>query len=219
MKKAVVLLSGGMDSLVSLATAIKEKYKIIALHSNYGQVTQNKEEQAFNALLEYYNIQDKMLVSLDYLKQIGGSSLTDESISREETDTTIIPKSYVPIRNGNLLMLAASLAEIKEAEAIYIGVTQADYSGYPDCRGEFLEVMQQAINLGTATTQHITIKAPLLNMTKADIVRRGLELGVPFEKSWSCYYSNVLACGVCPSCQLRIKGFKENGIEDPIKYK
>ena len=219
--KAVVLLSGGMDSAVSAAFIIQRGYRVAALHLNYGQRTQTKELECFEEITKHYGIDEKLVVDVSHLLKIGGSSLTDETINitASESGSKEIPATYVPFRNGNILAIAASWAEVIGAEALVIGATQVDYSGYPDCREEFFSAMENAINLGTKPDTHIKIITPILNNTKADIVRLGTELGVPFEHTWSCYSSNDIACGVCDSCTLRLKGFAGAGIEDPVKYK
>jgi 7-cyano-7-deazaguanine synthase len=219
MKNAIILLSGGMDSLLTLAIAISQGYKPYALHLNYGQATQSKEENAFQSIIEYYKIKDKLVVNIDYLRQIGGSSLTDEKIDKVElSDVVPIPNSYVPFRNANILAIATAWAEVINAEALFIGASEVDFSGYPDCRRVFFDAFEQAIKFGTKPDTNISIHTPLIKMTKADIVRKGVELKIPFELSWSCYFSNDAACGVCDSCKLRLNGFKEAGIIDPIKY-
>ena len=210
-----------MDSAVSAAFIIQRGYRVAALHLNYGQRTQTKELECFEEITKHYGIDEKLVVDVSHLLKIGGSSLTDETINitASESGSKEIPATYVPFRNGNILAIAASWAEVIGAEALVIGATQVDYSGYPDCREEFFSAMENAINLGTKPDTHIKIITPILNNTKADIVRLGTELGVPFEHTWSCYSSNDIACGVCDSCTLRLKGFAGAGIEDPIKYK
>jgi 7-cyano-7-deazaguanine synthase len=218
--KAVVLLSGGMDSAVCAAFVFRHGYKIAALHLNYGQRTQSKELECFDRLTRHYGIEEKLVVDVSHLHKIGGSSLTDSEIEIIPTaeGSLEIPKTYVPFRNGNILAIAASWAEVIGAEALVIGATQVDYSGYPDCREEFFTAMEKAINLGTKPETEIKIITPILNNSKSDIVRLGTNLGVPFEHTWSCYSGNEVACGVCDSCTLRLKGFAEAGIEDKIKY-
>ena len=209
------MLSGGLDSLLTLAIAIKDGYKVFPLHLNYGQITQSKEEQAFHDIIQHYKITKKLVVDIEYLKKIGGSSLMDKNI---EPNDTLIPNSYVPFRNANILAIATSWAEVIAAEAIFIGASEVDFSGYPDCRRIFFDSFEQTINYGTRPETSINIITPLIFMTKADIVKSGIELKIPFELSWSCYYSSDIACGVCESCKLRLKGFAEAGIHDPIQY-
>jgi len=219
--KAVILLSGGMDSAVCAAIAKSDGYTISALHLNYGQRTQGRELESFNKLCDYFEIQEKLIVDVSYLALIGGSSLTDNNIevSSANLESKEIPSSYVPFRNGNILAIAASWAEVIGAEALYIGAMQLDSSGYPDCRSEFFEAYEAAINLGTKPETRIKIITPIINFTKKDIIIRGNKLKVPFELTWSCYSSNDIACGVCDSCALRLRGFQEAGIEDKLVYK
>ncbi len=220
-KKAVVMLSGGMDSAVCAALAKEQNYDIAALHLNYGQKTQKKELECFNKLADYFDTVDKLIVDVSHLSMIGGSSLTDNNIpvvksTSDKKDE--IPNSYVPFRNGNILAIATSWAEVIEAQALVIGAMQVDYSGYPDCRDDFFDAMEKAINLGTKPDTYLRILTPIINYTKADVVRKGIELGVPFEHTWSCYSDSNKACGKCDSCTLRLKGFADAGRADPIEY-
>ena len=225
MKKAIVLLSGGMDSAVVAAVALNDGYDVSALHLNYGQRTQSRELQAFYDLCEYYSIQEKLIVDIEYLNQIGGTSLIDKSIPipKNAVENTQIPNTYVPFRNGNILAIAVSWAEVIGADAIYIGANTIDSSGYPDTSKEFLEAFELAANLGTkfgiAGSSKLKIKAPLIDLSKKDIVLTGKELNVPFELTWSCYEDNEIACGECDSCLLRLRGFQEAGAIDPIPYR
>ncbi|HAW08815.1 MAG TPA: 7-cyano-7-deazaguanine synthase QueC [Bacteroidetes bacterium] len=225
MKKAIVLLSGGMDSAVVAAVALNDGYDVSALHLNYGQRTQSRELQAFYDLCEYYSIQEKLIVDIEYLNQIGGTSLIDKSIPipKNAVENTRIPNTYVPFRNGNILAIAVSWAEVIGADAIYIGANTIDSSGYPDTSKEFLEAFELAANLGTkfgiAGSSKLKIKAPLIDLSKKDIVLTGKELNVPFELTWSCYEDNEIACGECDSCLLRLRGFQEAGAIDPIPYR
>ena len=220
MKKAVVILSGGMDSTTALFIAKKEGYEIVPLHFNYGQRTEKKELESFNKICDYLNLQNRYIIDIPFFKQIGASALVDENIE-VPTDGIKpgIPVTYVPFRNGIFLSIAAAVAEKEEASAIYIGVVEEDSSGYPDCREEFIENMQKAINAGTKPETNIKIKTPLIHLKKEDIVKKALEVGVPLELTWSCYKNEDEACGVCDSCRLRLKGFEKAGIKDPIKYK
>jgi 7-cyano-7-deazaguanine synthase len=219
MKKAVCIISGGMDSALSAKIAEKSGYEIIALHFNYGQRTQEKELVCFRKIAADVNASELYEIDLPFFEQIGASALTDRSIEvptggLEEG----VPVTYVPFRNGIFLSIAASIAEKHGAEALFIGVVEEVSSGYPDCRESYIEQMQKAINLGTKDETHIEIKMPLVHMKKYQIVAKSLEMGVPLEYTWSCYQSEEKACGVCDSCRLRLKGFEEVGVIDPIAY-
>ncbi|OGU14330.1 MAG: 7-cyano-7-deazaguanine synthase QueC [Ignavibacteria bacterium GWB2_35_12] len=218
---AVVLMSGGMDSALCAGIAQRDGYKMAALHLNYKQRTESRELKAFSDLSEHFNAKDKLVVNVEHLFLIGGSSLTDKNITVEKAGLSRkeIPQSYVPFRNANILSIAVSWAEVLGAKAIYIGATQADSSGYPDCRKEFFDAFQEAINKGTKPETEIKIMAPLINMTKKDIVLLGKKLKIPFKLTWSCYQEEEIACGECDSCALRLRGFQQAGIEDPIPYK
>ncbi len=217
---AVVLMSGGMDSATTAAIAIEQGYKVAALHFTYGQRTQARELRAFNDLCNYYRIENKLIVSIDYLLKIGGSSLIDITMDVETANLQRkgIPSTYVPFRNGNLLAIATSWAEVLNAKAIFIGAVESDSSGYPDCREDFFDAFEKAINFGTKPETKIKIITPLINLSKKEIVELGFKLKVPFELTWSCYKETELACGVCDSCALRLRGFQLAGIEDPIQY-
>ncbi|NYT13980.1 MAG: 7-cyano-7-deazaguanine synthase QueC [Candidatus Methanofastidiosa archaeon] len=218
MKSAVVLLSGGMDSAVCAAIAKNEGHNIYVLHVNYGQRTKIKEYNCAKELSFFYNALDFKVINLDFLKEIGGSGLTDNSIELPKNETEGIPPSYVPFRNSILLSLATAWAEVVGAEAIYYGANSIDFSGYPDCRPQFFKAFQGLIDAGTKDETKIKLKTPLAYISKSDIVKKGVELNVPFERTWSCYTENDEACGVCDSCRLRLKGFQEAGEKDPIKY-
>lgn len=220
MKKAIVLLSGGMDSAVTTAIAINKGFQIAALHVNYGQRTQKREMQSFGQICNYYNIKEKLVVDISYLADIGGSSLTDIKINvfDAKLDNKEIPNTYVPFRNANILAIATSWAEVINAEAIFIGANQVDSSGYPDTRKEFFEAAQKMIDYGTKPETTIKIETPIIEMSKNDIIILGNQLNVPFELTWSCYRNNDIACGTCDSCALRLKGFDEANIHDPIEY-
>jgi 7-cyano-7-deazaguanine synthase len=219
-KNAVVLLSGGMDSAVCLDFAIKSGYEVYALHLNYGQRTQLKELNSYNSICDYYSISNRLVVDVSFLTQIGGSSLTDTNldISLPQLGSGNIPNTYVPFRNANILAIATSWAEIIPAQAIYIGAMEQDSSGYPDCRRSFFSAFQSAISLGTKPETEIEIITPIIDLTKSDIIKYGVDNRVPFDLTWSCYSNSETACGKCESCLLRLRGFKESGVQDPINY-
>ncbi|MCX7878195.1 MAG: 7-cyano-7-deazaguanine synthase QueC [Ignavibacteria bacterium] len=219
--KVIVLLSGGMDSLVTAAIAGSEAYELYTLHINYGQRTEKRELKSFNDISDHYRAAKRFIVDMKYLSQIGGSSLTDYSIpvTSYNPESTGIPVSYVPFRNANILSVAVSWAEICNAGKIFIGAVEEDSSGYPDCREVFYNAFNRVIELGTKPETFIEVVTPLIHMKKHEIVKKGLELKAPFEISWSCYKSEDIACGECDSCYLRLKGFHEAGVEDPIPYK
>jgi len=219
MKKAVCILSGGMDSTTTTYIAKNEGYEIVALHFNYGQRTENKELKAFNAICEELDISSKYIIDLDFFTQIGASALTDKNIEVPTNGLEDgIPVTYVPFRNGIFLSIAGAIAEKENCEAMFIGVVEEDSSGYPDCRENFIKTMQNAINLGTKDETHIEIKTPLIHLKKEDIVKKAIAEGVKLELTWSCYQNEDKACGVCDSCRLRLKGFDKAGIKDPIVY-
>ncbi len=219
-KKAICIISGGMDSTLSAKLAQLEGYDIIALHFNYGQRTQKRELKSFRQIANYLNVKMSYEIDLDFFKTIGASALTDMSLDIPTDGIKDgIPITYVPFRNGIFLSIASSLAEKHGAEAIFIGVVEEDSSGYPDCRDSYIKAMERAINLGTKYETDIKIEMPLVHLKKSQIVKRALELGVPLELTWSCYQSEDLACGVCDSCRLRLKGFREANSRDLIKYK
>ena len=208
-----------MDSALSAKIAQVDGYEIIALHFNYGQRTEVKELECFRKIAAAVNASEKYEIDLPFFEQIGASALTDKAIDvptggLEEG----VPVTYVPFRNGIFLSIASAIAEKHGAQALFIGVVEEDSSGYPDCRESYIEQMQKAINLGTKDETNIEIKMPLVTLKKSQIVQKSLELKVPLEDTWSCYKSEDLACGVCDSCRLRLKGFKEAGSKDPIHY-
>jgi len=219
-ESAVILVSGGMDSCVTAAIAKAETDEIAFLHVSYGQRTQRRERQAFNDIADFYNVAKRLDVSIEYLTKIGGSSLTDESI--EVTDANLeskeIPTSYVPFRNANLLSIATSWAEVLKATRIYIGAVAEDSSGYPDCRPEFYAAFERTIEVGTKPDTLIEIVTPIIHLSKAEIVQKGIELNAPLHLSWSCYRNEDAACGKCDSCALRLRGFERAGVSDPIEY-
>ena len=216
-KLSIVLASGGLDSAVTTAVAMKEG-QVALLHANYGQRTEERELKAFNAIADFYDIKERLTIDIDHLRVIKGSALTDASIDvpTGDIDSEEIPVTYVPFRNAHFLATAVSWAEVLGATSIYIGAVEADSSGYPDCTREFFSAFQGAINTGTKPETTIMIKTPLIDKTKAEIVRLGIELGAPLELTWSCYKDSLAPCGNCDSCLLRLKGFKGAGVKDPI---
>lgn len=218
-KRAICIISGGMDSALSAAIAKDAGYEIIAVHYNYGQRTQEKELSCFRKLTADLGTVENYEIDLDFFAQIGASALTDKSI---EVPTGGIeegvPATYVPFRNGIFLSIAAALGEKHQAEALYIGVVEEDSSGYPDCRESYIQAMEKAIDLGTRDETKLEIKMPLVALKKSQIVQKSLELSVPLEHTWSCYQSEDEACGICDSCRLRLRGFEQAGVKDPILY-
>jgi 7-cyano-7-deazaguanine synthase len=217
---AVCLVSGGMDSCVTVAIAAEENEQLAFLHVSYGQRTASRERESFDRIADHYAVEKRLVISLEHLAQIGGSSLTDKAIAVTAANLGApgIPSSYVPFRNAHFLAAAVSWSEVINSNSIYIGAVAEDSSGYPDCRPEFYSAFQNAINLGTKPETNITIKTPVIGMKKSEIVRRGLELGAPLDLTWSCYRESELACGDCDSCALRLKAFREAGASDPIPY-
>lgn len=217
---AVVLTSGGMDSCVTTAIAASENEEIALLHVSYGQRTEQRELKAFNDIADFYGASRRLTTSIAHLAQIGGSSLTDRKIevSQADLESKEIPTSYVPFRNAHLLAIATSWAEVIGVERIYIGAVAEDSSGYPDCRPEFYEAFERTIAVGTKPETIIKLVTPVIGLKKSQIVRRGIELGAPLHLSWSCYKREDVACGECDSCALRLRGFREAGIDDPIPY-
>jgi len=209
-----------MDSCVTAAVANQENTELALLHVSYGQRTERRERKAFNDIADFYGVEKLLDISIEHLAKIGGSSLTDESIKVTEAnlESKDIPTSYVPFRNANMLSIAVSWAEVIGAKAIYIGAVAEDSSGYPDCRPEFYEAFQRTIDAGTKPDTHIEIRTPIIHLSKAEIVKKGIELGAPLELTWSCYRSEELACGSCDSCALRLRGFRSAGVTDPISY-
>ena len=220
MSKAIVLVSGGMDSCLTAAIGHSENDMLAFLHISYGQRTEARERKAFNDVADFYDVKDRVDVSIEHLAKIGGSSLTDENIVVTEAnlESKEIPTSYVPFRNANMLSIAVSWAEAIGAKAIYIGAVAEDSSGYPDCRPEFYEAFQQTIDVGTKPESHIEIRMPIIHLSKAEIVKKGVELNAPLHLTWSCYRNEDLACGTCDSCALRLRGFQQAGVKDPIAY-
>ena len=217
--RAVCILSGGMDSTTTTYIAKNQAYEIIAVHFNYGQRTQKKELEAFEAVCKELNITKKYVIDLDFFSQIGASALTDKNIEVPTAGLEDgIPVTYVPFRNGIFLSIAGAIAEKEDAKAMFIGVVEEDSSGYPDCRENFIKSMQKSINLGTKDETKIEIKTPLIHLKKEDIVKKAIEEGVNLNLTWSCYQNEDKACGVCDSCRLRLKGFEKAEIKDPISY-
>ncbi len=218
-KTAVCLVSGGLDSCVTAAIAAQE-YNLAFLHVNYGQRTEDRELEAFNSIADFYDVRERLVTDIKYLKQIGGSALTDDSLDVPENSlgNPGIPVTYVPFRNTHIIAIAVSWAEVIGAEKIFIGATEVDSSGYPDCRRTYYEAYNRLIREGTRPETHIEIVTPLIDMGKAEVVKRGVELNAPLELTWSCYKSEDKACGRCESCLLRLKGFGEAGVADPIPY-
>ena len=219
-KLAVVAVSGGMDSCVTAAIA-NQNYNLALIHINYGQRTQAKELKSFNDIADFYKAEKRLVIDLTHFAQIGGSSLTDKSIEVAKADlgSKEIPSSYVPFRNANILSACTSWAEVIGASAIFIGAVYEDASGYPDCRPEFIKAYEQMIDLGTKPETKIIIETPIIHFSKAEIVKKGIELNAPLHLTWSCYQSEDEACGVCDSCAFRLRGFQLAGMEDPIPYK
>jgi len=227
-QKAVVLLSGGMDSCVTAAIALEEhgNENLALLHASYGQRTEKRERRAFEEIADWLEVRPRLVVQLDHFRAIGGSALTDKKIAVPENELgapgpqgSVIPVSYVPFRNAHFLSVAVSWAEAIGAGAVYIGAVAEDSSGYPDCRPEYYKVFQELIRVGTRPETHIEIVTPVIKMRKSDIIRRGLELGAPLHLTWSCYQNEDAACGVCDSCLLRLRAFAEAGATDPIVYR
>jgi len=218
-KKAVCILSGGMDSTLATVMAMNAGYDVIAVHFNYGQLTDAKELESFRAIVHRLKVEESYEIDLPFFEQIGASALTDKSIDVPTHGLEDgVPVTYVPFRNGIFISIATSIAEKHGATALYIGVVQEDSSGYPDCTASFIASMRNSINLGTKDETRLDIITPLIDMKKSEIVQTSLELNSPLELTWSCYKNSTKACGVCDSCHLRIKAFKEAGIVDPIPY-
>jgi 7-cyano-7-deazaguanine synthase len=209
-----------MDSSTLAYLAKSKGYEILALHLNYGQRTQGKELACAHKIASLLKAETFVEINLDYFAKFGASSLTDKEIAVEEFDPARahIPNTYVPFRNANLLAIATSFAEAYGADAIFIGVQSLDYSGYPDCRPEFIAAFQNVIDLGTKDSTNITLFTPFIHMTKTDILHTGIELGVPYEYTWSCYRNEGKACGTCGSCHFRQEAFAAIDRKDPIEY-
>ena len=218
--KAVVLMSGGMDSCLTAAIAAQQ-FQLAALHISYGQLTEARERQAFQEIAEFYQIRQRLVIEQPYLARIGGSALTDPRIPLREAnlEATDIPTSYVPFRNAHFLAAAVSWGEVIGAEKIFIGAVEPDSSGYPDCRPAYYRIFNELIAAGTRPETRLEIVTPLIQLRKHEIVKKGIELGAPFHLSWSCYRSSEKACGTCDSCALRLRAFEQAGVEDVIPYR
>jgi 7-cyano-7-deazaguanine synthase len=227
-RKAVVLLSGGMDSCVSTAIA-RERHgagNVAVLHASYGQRTEERERRAFEEIANFYGVRERLAVRLDHFRAIGGSALTDERIAVPENELgapgparSAIPVTYVPFRNAHFLSIAVSWAEVLGAGAIFIGAVAEDSSGYPDCRPEYYRVFQELIGVGTRPETQIEIVTPVIRLKKSEIIREGIELRAPLHLTWSCYQNEDIACGACDSCLLRLRAFAEAGAPDPVPYR
>jgi 7-cyano-7-deazaguanine synthase len=219
---AVISLSGGMDSCVVTAMTHAIGMELALLHGDYGQRTEARERRAFEAIADHYRVpaSRRLVVDFSGLRAIGGSALTDPGIPVPEGDlqSAGIPSTYVPFRNAHLLSACTSWGEVLRARAVVVGFVEEDSSGYPDCREAFYRAFEVVANLGTRPETRLAFHAPLLHLKKADIVRKGMELGAPLHLSWSCYQGETLACGRCDSCLLRLRGFREAGYTDPIPY-
>ena len=234
--RAVVLVSGGMDSATAVAEAIDRGYDPLFLHTSYGQRTEHREAECARLLAEHFDASDVLHVETDHLARIGASSLTDEAMAVGDAemrsdgeegerdrgdasdDAEEIPNTYVPFRNANLLSMAVSYAEAQDAEAVFVGAHSEDYAGYPDCRPEFFEAFERVVETGTRPETSVAVEAPFVERSKIDIVERGTELDVPFEHTWSCYRHERPACGTCDACAYRLQAFQRAGLRDPIEY-
>jgi 7-cyano-7-deazaguanine synthase len=222
--KAVVLVSGGMDSCVTAAVA-RQSHRLAFLHASYGQRTERRERQAFEAIADFFAVEERLVVRLDHFRAIGGSALTDARIAVPEgepggaVESGEVPSTYVPFRNAHFLSVAVSWAEVISARAIFIGAVAQDSSGYPDCRPSYYDVFRRLVREGTRPETDIAIVTPVIAMRKSEIVRLGGRLGAPLELSWSCYQFEDSACGACDSCRLRVRAFSEAEMQDPIPYR
>ena len=215
--RAVILVSGGMDSCVAVAIAKENGHELCFLHLNYGQRTENRELMAFHNIADFYDVKDRLVVDISHLAQIGGSCLTNHTIDVPAADleNEEIPISYVPFRNANILSAATSWAEVLGANALYIGAVEEDSSGYPDCRRSFYDAFEKTIDEGTKPDTHIKIITPLIKLSKKEIILKGHALHAPINLSWSCYERENIPCGKCDSCALRARGFFQAGMTDP----
>ncbi|HXA56012.1 MAG TPA: 7-cyano-7-deazaguanine synthase QueC [Candidatus Acidoferrum sp.] len=221
--KGVVLLSGGMDSCVVTAIA-NQTHRLALLHASYGQRTEARERKSFEGIADFYRVRERLAIRLDAFAQIGGSALTDRSIAVPESGNALgpdagIPVTYVPFRNAHFLAAAVSWAEVIGATAIFIGAVEQDSSGYPDCRPQYYHAFAEVVRQGTRPETQIEIVTPVIAMKKSAIVRRGVELGAPLDRTWSCYQFEDAACGTCDSCRLRLEAFAQAGLTDPVAYR
>ena len=223
----VVAVSGGMDSCVTASIA-NENYELAFAHINYGQRTEKRELKAFSDIADYFKVEERLIVDYTHLAKVGGSSLTDKKIDITVADLDNkkylpagrqVPTSYVPFRNANILSVCVSWAEVLNAKAVFIGAVYEDSSGYPDCRPDFFSAFEKMVELGTKPETKIKIETPIIHLSKAEIIKKGMELNAPLHLTWSCYQNEVEACGVCDSCALRLRGFQKAGVADPIPYK
>lgn len=217
---AICLVSGGMDSCVTAAVARAQGLETAFLHVSYGQRTAKRERRAFEEIADHYQVSQRLVADIEYLRRIGGSALTDPAIPlpQGQLDRSGIPVSYVPFRNANLLSIAASWAEVLKARFIYMGAVEEDSSGYPDCRASFFNAFNALLEEGTRPETRLQIVTPLIQMHKGEIVKKGLQLKAPLHLTWSCYQAEERACGRCDSCLLRLRGFEAAGVPDPIPY-
>lgn len=216
-QKAIILLSGGLDSCVTAAIA-KQKYDLFLLHVNYAHLTAMREKKAFRDIASFYDVKNTLVVDIDYLKQIGGSSLLDKNIEIPDSSQNEIPNTYVPFRNANLLSIAVSWAEVIRARKIFIGAMEEDSSGYPDCRESFFRTYNEMIKHGTKPETDVSIETPILHRSKAEVVEIGMKLQAPLQLTWSCYANSKKACGKCESCKLILKAFEKAVFQDEIPY-
>jgi 7-cyano-7-deazaguanine synthase len=224
-ERAVVCLSGGMDSCVTAALAARD-YEAYGIHFSYGQRTETREFESARAVAQILGMRDVMHLRIDIFRRIGGSALTDAKIDVPQTaagetldgdPTKEIPVTYVPFRNAHFLSAAVSWAEVLGAKKVFIGAVEQDSSGYPDCRPAYYEAFNKLVETGTKEGD-IRIVTPLIAMKKVEIIKLGLELKAPFHVTWSCYSGDTAACGVCDSCVLRLRAFRQAGVKDPIPY-
>ncbi|WP_267639237.1 7-cyano-7-deazaguanine synthase QueC [Haloarchaeobius amylolyticus] len=221
-RRAVVLASGGMDSATAAYEAKSRGYDLYLLHTSYGQNTEDREYECARQLAAEVDAADFLHIETGHLKKIGASSLTDDEMAVEDADPDAeddeIPDTYVPFRNANLLSMAVSYAEANDCDAVFIGAHSEDFAGYPDCRPAFFEAFENVVDVGTKPETDISIEAPFVEWSKTDIARRGVDLDVPYEHTWSCYRANEPACGTCDSCAFRLEAFQNVGVRDPIEY-
>ncbi|NHN49558.1 7-cyano-7-deazaguanine synthase QueC [Halostella sp. JP-L12] len=219
-KRAVVLASGGMDSATAAYEAIERGYDLYLLHTSYGQQTEDREYECARKLAEETDAADFLHVETGHLSAIGASSLTDEEMVVADADMEgdEVPSSYVPFRNANLLSMAVSYAEANDCDAVFMGAHSEDFSGYPDCRPEFFDAFQTVVDVGTKPDTDVEMVAPFVEWSKTDIAERGVDLGVPYEHTWSCYRENEPACGTCDACAFRLQAFQRIGVRDPVEY-